>query len=132
MNLRKRTLPLVLITALLLGTAAKCPKEEAPKPDPTFLLEVYSPMGYGPCSVTVSILGGKGFVPKDEFPLPSCDYAHEVSYKSGVKIQITLGLFVSKDGARDAFCKISDGPDNQLTKNIYVGKAVVCQLTTER
>lgn len=137
---------LITLTVLALGaSAAKCetqddprqpgynPGQNAPAADPVFTMKTWVPNACSPYTVTINIAGGQGLVPEPTIHVAAGEWHHDVVYKSGKDLMISLGLTMSKAGCHDAYCEIDDGPTNQTKRTLSTGiPNTTCQLRTRR
>lgn len=108
------------------------PEQAAPKADPVLTLTTFVPTKCSPYTATVSI-DGRGRIAEPTIPVASGTWTHDISYASGKRLTVTLGVFATKKDCGDAYCQIDDGPGNVLKKPMILGVgSAVCQYTTRR
>lgn len=107
------------------------PGQEAQDAEPVFTLEASVPAKCSPYHVTIDIKGGKGLVAEPTVPVAAGKWTHDVSYRSGVALTISLGVW-AKPGCSDGYCKITDGPHVTYKPMVGAVGSAVCQANTKR
>lgn len=136
MKLDFRAKLIAALAVLALVTGAECGdgkdfKDPKPKPDPTFTLTTYVEDEFSPYVVTIHIAGGAGRYPTDPIPVASGYWSHEISYRPGANLTVSLGIDKAKPGSKQGYCKIKDG--NHVTQKYLTGlSAQTCQTNTKR